>query len=73
MVATKRNQLSFSASNGHQGIITWWQTPKGTWIWEALGNNGEEATEKLALEKARYWIREGLDQARSAKILDEVD
>ena len=68
-----KHKLSFAASNGHQGIITWWYSDSGTWIWEALGNSGEEASEKLALERARYWIREGLDQARSAKILDEVD
>lgn len=68
-----KKQLTFTSGNGHTGKIVWWFSDSGTWMWEALGNSGEEATEKLALEKARYWIREGLDQARSAKILDEVD
>ena len=49
------------AANGRSGHIWWWpiHTWKGSrWYWQALGNNGEEATEWQAIDRAKRWIRD---------------
>lgn len=48
----------YMSSNGRKGTFYVWPSGK-VWYWEALGNNGEEATEQLAAEAAKRWIRDG--------------
>ncbi len=43
----------------NKGIINCWKGERGNmWHWSALGNCGQEISERLALEAARRWIRD---------------
>jgi hypothetical protein len=47
----------FKAHNGNEGYYWVWQRSANCWYWQTNSNNGEEATEDLAKEAARKWIR----------------
>ena len=44
-------------ANRSKGLIFYWKKGK-VWYWTALGNCGMEATQQLALEVAKRWIRD---------------
>lgn len=50
----------FYNSRQHSGMIRWWHdSVYSKWHWAALGNQGEETTEREALDRAKRWIRDG--------------
>lgn len=52
----KRVRVEFTYSD-ITGYFDIWPNDK-VWQWEALGANGEEASQNQAIDKARLWIRE---------------
>lgn len=56
-IPNKAEKILYSCNRRH-GFIYVWES-KGKWVWESLGNGGEEDTKEKALGSARSWIRIG--------------